>query len=231
MSLRGSICPVILLTVLLWPVPPCIAQIENPVYVDDSPQAWLLFLQARDQTKDNLGEAVRLYQELLVDHGLKLIPVSRNTQDHFASVRSRVLAELLTNKDLLERYRLIESAEAQRLFQEGQLSLLSQTRPWTEPGLDALLLLGQSYLEASQFYSALHRLTEALRHPDLNSETEIGCWHMIGIASHFLGDSDTVAKASQRLSAIEGGAQLHFTHLKQLIACIESRFFLAERGK
>ena len=218
MSPRGTICPVILLTVLLWPVSPCAAQIENPVYVDDSPQAWLLFQQARDQTKDNMGEAVRLYQELLVKHGLKLIPVSRNTQDHFASVRSRVLAELLTNKDLLERYRLIESAEAQRLFQEGQLSLLAQTRTWTEPGLDALLLLGQSYLEASQFYSALHRLTEALRHPDLNSESEIGCWHMIGIASHFLGDADTVAKARQRLSAIEGGSQPRLAHLRQMIA-------------
>ena len=217
MSPRGTICPVILLTVLLWPVSPCAAQIENPVYVDDSPQAWLLFQQARDQTKDNMGEAVRLYQELLVKHGLKLIPVSRNTQDHFASVRSRVLAELLTNKDLLERYRLIESAEAQRLFQEGQLSLLAQTRTWTEPGLDALLLLGPSYLEASQFYSALHRLTEALRHPDLNSESEIGCWHMIGIASHFLGDADTVAKARQRLSTIEGGSQPRLAHLRQMI--------------
>ena len=121
MSPQGSIYPVILLSTLLWPITPGHAQIGNPVYVDDSPQAWLLFQQAQDQTQDNLGEAVRLYQELLIEHGMKLIPASRGTEDHFASVRSRVLAELLANKALLDRYRLIESAEAQRLFQDRQL--------------------------------------------------------------------------------------------------------------
>ena len=61
------------------------AQTDNPVYLDDSPQAWELFRQAKDQTRNNAGEAVRLYQELLDDFGLKLIPFSEATPDQFAS--------------------------------------------------------------------------------------------------------------------------------------------------
>ena len=57
---------------------PAAGQQDNPVYVDDSPRAWELFLLARDQAADNVGEAVRLYQELLDDYGEKRsCPVTR----------------------------------------------------------------------------------------------------------------------------------------------------------
>ena len=49
MTPRGSLRPVTLLLALLSVCRGSLAQTDNPVYVDDSPQAWLLFLQAQDQ--------------------------------------------------------------------------------------------------------------------------------------------------------------------------------------
>src|SRR5690349_14447425 len=88
---------------------PAIAQQENPVDVDDSPQAWLLFRRAADQVRENTAESVRLYQELLDDFPLKLIPAVASEPDYFASVRSRVLAMLRSDERLLERYRQIQT--------------------------------------------------------------------------------------------------------------------------
>ena len=107
---RPASCrPVIPALVLAVVCSPGYAQPDNPVYVDDSPQAWMLFQQADDQLEDNIGEAARLYQELLSEYGLRLIPIRVYENTHFASVRSRVLAKLKSDPELLERYRLIET--------------------------------------------------------------------------------------------------------------------------
>ncbi len=101
---------VALAAVLLIGLARAAGQQDNPVYVDDSPRAWELFLQAGDQAADNLGEAIRLYQELLDDYGMKLLPVTLTAPDHFVSVRARVLDELAGNRTLLDRYRNTERA-------------------------------------------------------------------------------------------------------------------------
>src|SRR5262245_19033218 len=96
---------------------PANAQQENPVYVDDSPQAWELFRRAADQVRENTAESVRLYQELLDEFGLKLIPALASEPDYFASVRSRVLVMLRSDERLLERYRQIQTPQAQQLLE------------------------------------------------------------------------------------------------------------------
>src|SRR4029453_7158613 len=97
---------------------------------------------------------VRLYQELLDDFGLKLIPFSEATPDQFASVRQRVLETLIDDQALLERYRLIQTPLAEQLLQAQELQKLAMTRSLTEPGLEALLRLAQQDLEAARFYTA-----------------------------------------------------------------------------
>ena len=114
----------VLLALFIRPLPAA-GQQDKPVYVDDSPRAWELFLRARDQASDNLGEAVRLYQELLDDYGEKLLPVREATPDHFVAVRARVLTELSGNQGLLDRYRIAETAEATRLLDGGRLRRLA----------------------------------------------------------------------------------------------------------
>ena len=65
------------------------------------------------------------------------------------------------------RYALIETPQAQRMLQTGELRRLALTRTLTEPGLDALLHLAQADLESARFYSAIDWLREAVEHPDL----------------------------------------------------------------
>ena len=177
-------------------------QQDNPVYVDDSPRAWELFLMARDQATDNVGEAVRLYQELLDDYGEKLLPVTQTTPDHFVAVRARVLTELSGNPALLERYRITETAEAGRLLDRGRLRQLAQTRPLTEPGLDALLCLAQDDLESARFYATLDRLRLAQRHPDLDTRRAAHCWYMIGAAASYLGLAEQYSAALEMLETL-----------------------------
>lgn len=191
---------------------PCAAQLDNPVYVDDSPQAWMLFQQAEDQVEDNVGEAARLYQELLSDFGLKLIPLSPLDDSQFGSVRSRVLQALRGNADLLERYRLIQSPAAQRLVDEGLLATAAQTCSLTGPGLEAMLQLGQRQLESGAFRTALHWLDEAIEHPDLDEVRAAHAWHMIGVAAHYLGDAARFEEATARLATM-AGADEQLDHL------------------
>ena len=177
-------------------------QQENPVYVDDSPRAWELFLLAGDQAADNLGEAVRLYQELLDDYGTKLLPITRAAADHFTSVRGRVLDRLSGNPGLLNRYRIAEQAEAARLLHGGHLQRVALTRSLTESGLEALLRLAQENLESAHFHSALDWLQEAREHPDLDARRAAHCWYMIGAAASYIDRSDLFGEAAAALDAL-----------------------------
>jgi outer membrane protein assembly factor BamB len=204
---RGLWAAVPLFTLLGWAAPAA-AQPENPVYLDESPRAWELFRMAQDHARDNLSEAVRLYQELLDDYAMKLLPVREDTPDHLVAVRGRVLAELRGNERLLQRLRLAETAEAQRLLDSGQWYRLAITRSMTEPGLEALLCLAQEDLESARFHCALDWLWEAMEHPDLAGRRKAHCWYMVGAAATYLGLADARAEALEALADLgaEGAA-------------------------
>jgi len=208
----------LLLMMLLGSARPAAAQQDNPVYVDDSPRAWELFRQARDQAADNEAEAVRLYQELLDDYGGKLIPVHDDAPDHFVSVRDRVLEDLRANESLLGRYRLMQTRQAQRLLDGGELSRLAMTRPLTGPGLDATLRLAQEALESARFHAAVTRLEAAIDHPDLTGRSAAQCWFMLALARHYLHRDEPVAPAVARLKALGAEGQTCLEELTRLIA-------------
>ncbi|MHC4303008.1 MAG: outer membrane protein assembly factor BamB family protein [Planctomycetota bacterium] len=196
------------------------AQQENPVYVDDSPRAWELFRMARDQARANLSEAARLYQELLDDYAMKLLPISETSGDHFVAVRARVLTELMGNERLLERFRLTETAEAQRLLESGQWQRVAVTRSMTEPGLETLLRLAQDDLESARFQSALDWLWQAVDHPDLDGRRRAHCWYMIGAAAAYLDLPEPLAEAVETLGALgQEGVSLQ-AQLERLVAAV-----------
>lgn len=195
---------------------------ENPVYIDDSPQAWELFQLAQDQVADNAGEAVRLYQELLDEYSKALLPINTLTDDHYVAVRSRVLKELLSNQKLLDRYRLIESAQAQRMLDAGQLLQLVVTRSVTAPGVEALLQLAQRDTEAARFRAALNWLNQAKNHPDLDDEKAQHCWFMMAMAAHCAGETDLKNHAIETLSFIEDSRNHLGDSLKRMIDSINS---------
>ena len=195
----------------LWIAPSkALAQPDNPIFVDQSPRAWELLCRARDQAPDNPGESVRLYQELLDDYSLKLVPADDSQQDRFVATRGPVLSDLSSNPPLLQRYRAMEKAEAQRMLEAGELERLAITRSLTEPGLEALLRLAQEDLESARFHSANRRLAEALAHPDLIGRRAAHAWYMVGLAAHCVADLTRTKDALSALTDLDdAGRQLH----------------------
>ncbi len=208
---------------------PALAQLDNPVYINDSPQAWELFRRAVDQVKDNPTEALARYQELLDDYASKVMPANTGS-DHYVSVRSRVLAELSSNDALLERYQLSEDAQAQRLLDAGDLQRLAITRSLTEPGLEALLRLAQENLEAGRFLTARRWLAEAAEHASLTGRRATHYRYMLGLAAYYLSDKAGVDAALAALSQDnDSQAKACLDHLKQ-IATTPPAPSVAERG-
>lgn len=197
---------VLLLPALIatWAALPLAAQRidDNPVYVDDSPQAWELFRRAQDQSADNPSEAARLYQQLLDDYAYRLIPRREGADDQMLSVRARVHEALREQPVVLERYRLLQTAEAERLSAAGEFEALVRTRFFTAPALDAILRLTQNDLEAARFHRALDRLRDAEFHPDLTGRARAFYWFMLSLASHHAGDPLTATEARQQLERI-----------------------------
>lgn len=208
--------PLIVITCLAC-VLPASAQPDNPVYVDDSPQAWELLQRARDQAALNESEAVRLYQELLDDYGEKLIPLDDGAPDHFVNVRRCVLAELRDNEALLDRYRLMQTGEAQRLLGAGELTRLALTRPLTEPGLEAQLRLGQEGLEAARFHAAATWLEAATEHPDLAGRRAAHAWFMLALVRHYLQRDEAAAAAAARMGELGDEGRPYLDDLTRLI--------------
>jgi hypothetical protein len=194
-----------------------IAQQDNPVYVDDSPQAWEIFRRARDQVRDNTAESVRLYQELLDEFALKLIPVHENDPDLLTAARLRVLTALRGDQKLLERYRLIQTAEAQRLLDADRLDALAMTRSLTEPGLEAMLRLAQRDLESARFFAAQSWLDEATRHPDLTGRRAAHAQFMMALSAHHLKQPARLASAREALTLLGADGEAFSQQLAHLL--------------
>lgn len=170
--------------------PAAAAQLDdNPVYVDDSPHAWELFHQAADQERENAGESARLYQELLDRYPFKLIPRSEVERDLFDSVRSRVHRALVRAPQVLERYRSIETPQAQRLLEEGRIEELLATRFLTAPAVEAALRLAQREFEAAHFERARAILAELAPHPDLAGRPAAHRHFLLVLCANYLGDT------------------------------------------
>lgn len=117
----------------------------------------------------NLAEAARVVQALLDNEGDKVVEVSPGGQ-RFVGVRRRVHDLMLATPALLERYRLIESARAQKLLESGDIEAAEQTRLLTPAGLDAALTLAQREMEGARFEAARLRLEQFESHPDRKSD-------------------------------------------------------------
>ncbi len=214
---KASVHPLLAIAIAALPWTGAAAQQENPVYVDDSPQAWELFRLARDHARDNVGEAVRIYQELLDEYGPKLLPANEG-DDAFVATRFRVLAEVAADDQVLSRLRLAEDGVARRLLAAGDLRRLALTRPFTVPGLEALLRLAQDDFEHGYFHAASRWLDEASVHPDLAGRQAVYCWYMIGAVAHYLGQPGRLNEALRRLDASGPDAAAMRRQLDRLVA-------------
>jgi len=158
------------LSLSLWSAPTFAQNIENPVYVDDSPTAADAISQARARLNtDDASEAVRLLQTVLTKQGDRLLR-SPDDPDLFFTVRQRINQEIRATPALLDRYRALENPVAQALLEKGQESAVASDHLLTTAGFDAVARLAERRFESAQFNSAWRTLLLLDNHPDRTGE-------------------------------------------------------------
>ncbi|MFO0827060.1 MAG: PQQ-binding-like beta-propeller repeat protein [Phycisphaerales bacterium] len=179
------------------------AQESTPVTVGDSPAAFQLFQQVLDQARDNPSEAARLSQRLLDGFADRVIPADDPPGPRFESVLTRVERFLREHPAALERYRQLESAEAERLFALGELDLVARTRALTPAGLRGQLTLAERELHAANFDRAIARLARIEGHPDLGEGSSTSVyWFLRGAAAALESNTGEREEAIARLKAL-----------------------------
>ncbi|MEO0483418.1 MAG: PQQ-binding-like beta-propeller repeat protein [Planctomycetota bacterium] len=145
---------------------PTFAQFDNPVYVDDSPNARDTFARLDGVlARENYTEAVRVLQRLLDLEGERLIE-SGDDADLYYSVRHGVHARLLASDELLGRYREIVGPTAAAALEAGDADRAERTALLTPAGFDAALILAEERLHRGVFESARLVLEPLIDHPD-----------------------------------------------------------------
>ncbi len=143
-----------------------IAQEFAVVAVDDSPAAEQMLSQAEDQAANNPVESARLISRVLEEFGRKLVKIS-GEQDRFVDGRSRAESFLRSHPQVLERFRVAQNGEAERLVAEGQDRKVVETRLLTSAGLLAAVRETQRAIELAEFASAQNILDSIKDHPDI----------------------------------------------------------------
>lgn len=141
-------------------------QRTRPVSTDESVTASDALIRVQELSDaGNASEAVRVLQMLLDQEGERLLPESKD-QDVFVPVRRVVHRLLLSNKELLEKYRASESARAAQLLALGEFADVERTRLLTPAGFEAALRLAQTDLENARFEAARLTLAQLEAHPE-----------------------------------------------------------------
>ncbi len=189
---------------VLWlGVCPGLAQIDNPVYADDSPLAADTLGRLDDLLSiESYAEAARVLQRLLDDEGQRVL---RSPEDEslYLPVRRLVHERLLASAPLLERYREGEGARAQALVESGDWDEAERTRLLTPWGFEAALRTAQVHLEGARFHSALRTLAQLDAHPDRAGDGGREAARLLGEASRYVDDPRSMELA--RAWAVQSG--------------------------
>ncbi len=202
---------------------PATRQVQRPIYVEDSPAAQDLAVEALElRDAGEYVQAAQKLQEIVDTYPHKLMQVSESSYvDGLLWVRQT----LRDDADLLSAYRSLFGAKAARLAAEAMPTsdrpvdaealrdVLSQYT-LTRAGLDAGLALGSHHLERAEGGDASGVLDELGGHPDLPEER--GRYHLLrGVASLLLGDQSAYATHLQALKEL--GATDAYDELEALI--------------
>jgi outer membrane protein assembly factor BamB len=188
---------------------PVAAQERATVAVDDSPTATQLLAQASDQAAANPAESARLVRQVLAEFGRKLVPLP-DDPDRFVDARSVADAMLRANPEVLRRWRALESAEALRQFEDGDVEGAAAQRPLAMGGLQAQLALADEELVHARFRKALSRISAARGHPDLNGDLLHRALRIEALAAWGIGERQRAESAAAQLESAfpAGGSAL-----------------------
>ena len=177
---------------------------ENPIYIADSPIASDSLLRANELlAQRNLDEAVRLCDEIIRDHGHRLMRVDPEHADAVhVPVRERVHDFLLANRELLDTYRRQLTPRARVwLDDEGEWERAVDLAWLTEPGLIASLRQAQVLIEAGRFHTGLATLDQLALHPDGPAHAE-RIDAMRALANRFIGATPPARNTTERTRSL-----------------------------
>jgi outer membrane protein assembly factor BamB len=177
---------------------PAAAQERATVAVDDSPTAIQLLAQASDQAAANPAESARLIRQVLADFSRKLIPVA-DDPDRFTDARAVAERLLKGNGEVLKRWRALESAEALRQVESGDVESAAAQRMLTPAGLRAQLVRADEALVHAHFGHALAQLEAVAGHPDLVGESQQRALRIEALAAWGAGDRARAEAAADRI--------------------------------
>ena len=143
----------------------------SPVYVEDSPAAQELADKAqRLRRQQRLGEAVRIYQQIIDEHADKIIALD---DDLYIGAARWVRLTVGADPALLKAYRGAHEPLAQRMAGDGtNTSAADLSKLWSRytlcrAALEAALRLAALHLEAGRTMDAAVVLDDVDGHPDL----------------------------------------------------------------
>lgn len=143
-----------------------IEQQQNPIFLDESPVASDALSRAREHLAGgNLDATADVLQRVLDDHPREVTPSGKD-QLLSVSLRKAVEGMLISNPDLLERYRQRQASAAGEMLAQGRLEELARTRLLTTPGLEATLMLARREMLDGHFDASALRLGDLANHPD-----------------------------------------------------------------
>lgn len=177
----------------------------NPVYVDDSPTANDTFVRVRDHIgAGNMDEAVRVLQ-ILLDEQTDRVIASGADPELFISVRSGVHEQLRGAPELLARYRVLTSARAERLLQDGRVDEVERSLLLTPSGFDAAVRIAQGQIEDARFEAARLTLEQLDKHPDRTDARATQAARLAALLARYL-DRAEVRETAERW-ARDAGSQ------------------------
>lgn len=143
-------------------------QSDNPVYISDSPIASDALIRLPQLlTQSNIDEAVRLVHQTILNHGDRLIE-SPDFPDPtiYIPVHIRIHDFVLTQPELLKRYRLEYTPSASVWLENDDWLRVARDAWLTEPGMIASLHNAQVLIESGHFTAAYRALDRLRIHPD-----------------------------------------------------------------
>lgn len=166
-------------------LPEAAGQATNPVYLDVAPRA-VDTLESLDVlvASENWAEAVRAVQRMLDEHSGTVVllegsfepneladfgPVASGGSVLAGSLRERVHGWLLSQPEVLERYRETLEPRALRGLNDGRHGWVVRSMLLTPSGIEAALRVAQQKMEEARFHSARELLESLERHPDFAS--------------------------------------------------------------
>ena len=139
---------------------------SNPVYLADAPVAIETIERAMSlSAQGSYAEAARTLSHLIIEQGDRLTPQTYESEISIP-VRRRIQSVLLSDPQLLEAYRRINSSKAQRLFDDGHFQDAWRNYWLTPAGCRSALNHAQMLIESARFSSGIRVLQELLDHPD-----------------------------------------------------------------